>query len=63
MWRVLRHIIPVNIGGEVKGAGVLFGQMLVVFGIVVAGMWGAAQWTAAHLGYQLRLGSLWFGAL
>ena len=25
--------------------------------------WGATQWTAAHLGYQLRLGSPWFGLL
>jgi type IV secretion system protein VirD4 len=43
-----------------NGTSVLFGQMLTVFGIVVAGTWGATQWTAAHLGYQLRLGSPWF---
>lgn len=40
--------------------GVLFGQITVVFGIVIAGVWGATQWTAAALGYQLRLGSPWF---
>lgn len=40
--------------------GVLFGQIAAVFGIVIAGMWGATQWTAAALGYQLRLGSPWF---
>jgi type IV secretion system protein VirD4 len=27
---------------------------------VIAGVWGATQWTAAALGYQLRLGSPWF---
>ncbi|KAA0020240.1 conjugal transfer protein TraG [Salinicola corii] len=40
--------------------GVLFGQIAAVFGIVIAGVWGATQWTAAALGYQLRLGSPWF---
>lgn len=39
---------------------VLFGQIAAVFGIVIAGVWGATQWTAAALGYQLRLGSPWF---
>ncbi|BCF95032.1 conjugal transfer protein TraG [Paraburkholderia largidicola] len=43
-----------------NGTSVLFGQMLTVFSIVVAGTWAATQWTAAHLGYQLRLGSPWF---
>jgi type IV secretion system protein VirD4 len=42
---------------------VLFGQIAVVFGIVIAGVWGATQWTAAALGYQLRLGSPWFDLL
>ncbi|MEK6419352.1 MAG: conjugal transfer protein TraG [Burkholderia gladioli] len=46
-----------------NGTSVLFGQMLTVFGIVVAGTWAATQWTAAHLGYQLRLGSPWFDCL
>ena len=35
-------------------------MIAVVFGIVIAGVWGATQWTAAALGYQLRLGSPWF---
>ena len=43
-----------------QGTSVLFGQVLAVLGIVVAGVWGATQWTAAALGYQLRLGSPWF---
>ncbi|CAD5269481.1 hypothetical protein [Halomonas sp. 59] len=40
--------------------GVLFGQVTAIFGIVIVGVWGATQWTAAALGYQLRLGSPWF---
>ena len=43
-----------------QGTNVLFGQIAVVFGIVIAGVWSATQWTAAALGYQLRLGSSWF---
>ncbi|EIM01216.1 conjugal transfer protein TraG [Rhodanobacter thiooxydans] len=46
-----------------NGASVLFGQILVVISIVVAGTWAATQWTAAHLGYQLRLGAPWFDLL
>lgn len=40
--------------------GILLGQIAVVFGIVIAGVWSATQWTAAALGYQVRLGSPWF---
>lgn len=40
-----------------QAQGVLFGQIAAVFGIVIAGVWGATQWTAAALGYQLRTGS------
>lgn len=43
-----------------QGQGVLFGQVGVVFGIVIAGVWSATQWTAAALGYQIRLGPPWF---
>ena len=43
-----------------QGTSVLFGQVLAVFSIVVAGTWAATQWTAAQLGYQLRLGAPWF---
>ncbi len=43
-----------------QAQGVLFGQIAAVFGIVIAGVWGATQWTAAALGHQLRLGSPWF---
>src|SRR6218665_1281096 len=43
-----------------QGQGVLFGQIAAVFSIVIAGVWSATQWTAAALGYQLRLGAPWF---
>ena len=40
--------------------GVLFGQIAVVLGVALAGVWAATQWTAAALGYQARLGLPWF---
>ncbi|MDG9928981.1 MULTISPECIES: conjugal transfer protein TraG [unclassified Pseudomonas] len=43
-----------------QGTNVLFGQIAAVFGIVIAGVWAATQWTAAALGYQVCLGSPWF---
>ena len=43
--------------------GVLFGQILIVFGIVLSGLWFATQWTASQLGFQLRLGAPWFDLL
>lgn len=45
---------------RVRGTGVQLGQVLAVFGIVVAGMWIGTQWAAAQLGYQSRLGAPWF---
>lgn len=35
-----------------QAQGVLFGQIAVVFSIVIAGVWSATQWTAAALAYQ-----------
>jgi type IV secretion system protein VirD4 len=40
--------------------GVLTGQVLLVFGIATLGVSLATQWTAAALGYQVRLGDPWF---
>ena len=40
--------------------GILFGQIAVVAGVAVGGIWGATQWTAHALGYQPRLGTAWF---
>ena len=39
---------------------ILVGQILIVVAIVVSGTWAATQWTAAHLGFQARLGMPWF---
>ena len=41
-------------------AGILFGQVAVVFSVALCGVWTATQWTAAALGYQARLGLPWF---
>ncbi len=38
----------------------LIGQILIVFAIVVAGLWAATQWAAAMLAYQPELGQPWF---
>lgn len=38
----------------------LIGQILVVFAIVIAGVWIATQWAAAALAYQPELGGYWF---
>jgi type IV secretory pathway TraG/TraD family ATPase VirD4 len=43
-----------------SATGILFGQILVVFGVALGGVWAATQWTARALGYQPRLGSWWF---
>lgn len=37
----------------------LIGQILVVFAIVILGVWAATQWAAAMLDYQPRLGAPW----
>lgn len=39
---------------------ILWGQIFIVFAIVLATMWFATQWTAWRLGYQLQLGPPWF---
>ena len=41
---------------------ILWGQLVAVFLIVLASVWGATQWTAAALAYQPELGSPWFVA-
>ena len=37
----------------------LIGQIVIVFAIVIAGVWAATQWAAAELGYQAQLGAPW----
>lgn len=39
---------------------ILFGQILIVFGVVFAGMWAATQYAAGALGYPPQLGAPWF---
>jgi type IV secretion system protein VirD4 len=38
----------------------LVGQIMIVFAIVILGVWAATQWAAAMLGYQSVLGVPWF---
>jgi type IV secretion system protein VirD4 len=44
----------------VSATRILWGQILVVFAIVLVTTWGATQWTAWRLGYQAQLGAPWF---
>ncbi|MBV1688984.1 conjugal transfer protein TraG [Novosphingobium sp. G106] len=39
---------------------ILIGQIIVVFCIVIGGVWAATQWCASMLGYQAELGPHWF---
>lgn len=43
-----------------SGSRVLWGQVTIVFAIVLATTWGATEWTAWRLGFQVQLGSPWF---
>jgi type IV secretion system protein VirD4 len=38
----------------------LIGQTLIVFAIVIVGVWFATEWCAARLEFQPRLGLPWF---
>jgi type IV secretion system protein VirD4 len=38
----------------------LVGQILIVFAVVIGGVWFATEWCAAELGFQARLGAPWF---
>jgi len=42
------------------GTKILWGQVLVVFTIVLVTVWVATQWTAWRLGFQPQLGPPWF---
>ena len=39
---------------------ILWGQISLVFGLILGGVWGATQWTAWRLAYQPALGAPWF---
>jgi type IV secretion system protein VirD4 len=45
---------------RMSAARILWGQILVVFTIVLATTWGATQWTAWRLAFQPELGPSWF---
>jgi type IV secretion system protein VirD4 len=45
---------------NVTATKILWGQILIVFGIVLTTMWLATQWTAWRLGFQSQLGAPWF---
>jgi type IV secretion system protein VirD4 len=38
----------------------LIGQILIVFAVILLGVWAATQWAAAMLAYQPQLGAPWF---
>ncbi|MEQ1672057.1 MAG: conjugal transfer protein TraG, partial [Hyphomicrobium sp.] len=42
---------------------ILWGQIIVVFLIVLIMIWAATQWTAWQLGFQAQLGAPWFTVL
>ncbi|AJE47001.1 conjugal transfer protein TraG [Celeribacter indicus] len=43
-----------------RGGRILWGQIAVVFTIVLVMTWAATQWVAFRLGFQLQLGNPWF---
>ena len=42
------------------GTKILWGQMTLSLTAVLAGVWGATEWTALRLGFQPALESPWF---
>ncbi|UZD69355.1 conjugal transfer protein TraG [Brucella sp. JSBI001] len=43
-----------------RGSRILWGQIAVVFTIILVMTWAATQWTAWRLGFQAQLGNPWF---
>jgi type IV secretion system protein VirD4 len=43
-----------------RGGRILWGQIVVVFILVLVMTWAATQWTAWRLGFQAQLGAPWF---
>jgi type IV secretion system protein VirD4 len=60
--RASSSILPISLKGTsaMSATKILWGQVLAVFAIVLAAVWGRTQWTAAALGYQAGLGAPWF---
>ena len=54
-------IVPVDrSGATLTATKILWGQIVIVFAIVLATLWAATQWTAWRLGFQPQLGAPWF---
>jgi type IV secretion system protein VirD4 len=53
---------PFDLPGEgaMTGTKILWGQMALSLVAVLAGLWGATEWTAMRLGFQPALGPIWF---
>ena len=47
-------------GAGLTATKISWGQILVVFAVVLATLWGATEWTAWRLGFQPQLGPPWF---
>lgn len=43
-----------------SGTRILWGQVLIVFTVVLTTTWAATEWTAWRLGFQAQLGAPWF---
>jgi type IV secretion system protein VirD4 len=43
-----------------SGTRVLWGQVIIVFAIILMAVWAATEWTAWRLGFQPELGRPWF---
>ena len=43
-----------------SGTKILWGQIIIVFAIVLTTTWAATEWTAWRLGFQPQLGAPWF---
>jgi len=56
--------VPCDLTGEgaVTGTKILWGQMVLSLTAVLAGLWGATEWTAMRLGFQPALGPACFFA-
>ena len=51
-----RHLLI----ADMSATKILWGQIIVVFAVVLVAMWAATQWVAWKLGYQPQLGQPWF---
>ena len=55
-----RALRPAPESQQVTPTKLLVGQVLIVFAIMLLGVWAATEWAAAMLAYQPQLGPCWF---